>query len=232
MPSVACPCRDSGGVAMLRNGARTIGVGLAVMVVTAVIGVASAPPPGLAHQHRGHAPFTLVVLPDSQLAVQNKPELFTAQTEWILAHRRDRNIAFVVHLGDVVEWPSRVSDWERGTAALYSLDRSVPYAISVGNHDMDAWACTPPETCDPNQYIATDRSTTMFNTYFPRSLFAARCGFLGSFPADRSDNTAIAFRAGGVAWLVVSLKYRPTDEELAWADQVIAGHPGYRVIIN
>ena len=51
--------------------------------------------------------FTLVVIPDTQLAVQNKPELFDAQTEWIVDHRRSHNIPFVVHVGDVVEWPSR-----------------------------------------------------------------------------------------------------------------------------
>ena len=93
--------------------------------------------------------FTLVVIPDTQLAVQNKPELFDAQTQWIVENHRSQNIPFVIHLGDVVEWPSRVSDWDRAVAAMYRLNGRVPYAVAVGNHDMDAWACTPEATCDP-----------------------------------------------------------------------------------
>lgn len=217
---------------MERSRAGAIGMKLAIMAAAPVVAMTSAPPAGFAQERREHSVFTLVVLPDSQLAVQNKPELFSAETEWIVAHRRDLNIPFVVHLGDVVEWPSRTSDWERTTAALSRLDRVVPYVISVGNHDFDAWACTPPETCDPNQYIATDRSTTMFNRYFPWCRFARQPGFRDAFPPGRSDDTAVTFRAGGLAWLVVSVKYRPTDEELAWADRIIARHPGHRVIIN
>jgi hypothetical protein len=203
-----------------------------VTALLATCGVIATPASGSAEQPGENSRFTLVVLPDAQIAVQNKPELFTAQTEWILNHREDQKIAFVAHVGDVVEWPSRLSDWQRAIAALNPLNQNVPYAISVGNHDFDAWACTPAATCDPNQAIAADRRATMFNSHFPLSMFQSQGGLLDAFPAGQSDNTAITFQAAGIEWLVVSLKYNPTDEELGWANQVIAAHPGHQVIVN
>jgi hypothetical protein len=213
-------------------GGRRMRVSAVATVVGVAVGLVAAPPVAMAGDRSVRSQFTLVVLPDTQLAVQNKPELFSAQTEWIVANRQARNIRFVVHVGDVVEWPSRVSDWERGTAAMARLNGVVPYTVGVGNHDFDAWACNPPTSCDPNQAIATDRSTTMFNRYFPRRLFAGWPSFGGSHPRGSSDNTFFTFTAGGVDWLVLSLKYRPTDGELVWANRVIASNRDRQVILN
>jgi hypothetical protein len=181
---------------------------------------------------KGNRTFTLVVIPDTQLAVQNKPELFYAQTRWILENQRSQRIPFVIHLGDVVEWPSRVSDWDRAAAAMYRLNGTVPYAVAVGNHDMDAWACTPETSCDPWAGIAQDRSTTMFNTYFPWSMFDRWHSFGGSYPTQAMDNSFFTFRAGKVRWLVITLKFDPTEDELAWANEVIRDHPHHQVIID
>ncbi|MBC6457055.1 metallophosphoesterase [Actinomadura sp. HBU206391] len=210
---------------------RFVSLGFALAVV---VGVLTAPSPASAGGGHGSAKgdFTLVVLPDTQLAVQNKPELFEAQTQWILDNRKSADIPFVVHVGDVVEWPSRVSDWERAARAMYPLNRKVPYAIALGNHDFDAWACTPAATCNPWSGIATDRSTDMFNTYFPRRMFEHWPSFGGGYPRGSMDNTYFELRAGDVKWLVVSLKFDPTADELDWANRVIARHPHHQVMIN
>ncbi|MGA5300491.1 metallophosphoesterase [Nucisporomicrobium flavum] len=163
---------------------RTLPLAASLLVATGLAAPAAAGPPG------GHT-FRLVVIPDTQIATQNKPELFSAQTEWIAQQDATGRIPFVIHLGDLVEWPSRVSDWERAVSAMHRLDGVVPYATAVGNHDLDAWACTPEATCDPWAGIATDR----------------------------------------VRWLVVTLKFDPTADELTWAGRVIANHPGRQVIL-
>jgi hypothetical protein len=207
-------------------------VGRIVVAAVVAAGVVVEPAAAWAGAAGRDTTFTLVVLPDTQLAVQNKPELFEAQTQWILDNRQASDIRFVVHVGDVVEWPSRTTDWERATAAMYPLNGQVPYGIAVGNHDLDAWACTPPGACDPRAAIAVDRSTTMFNTYFPWQMFHRWPSFGGAFPRYSSDNTFFEFSGGGVRWLVVNLKYDPTEDELAWADQVVRRHRRHQVIIN
>jgi hypothetical protein len=170
--------------------------------------------------------FTIVVLPDTQIAVQNHPEYFDAQTQWIADNRTANNVQFVIHVGDVVEWPARTSDWERASRAMHRLDGKVPYTVAVGNHDMDAWSRGGYDA------VAADRSTARFNTYFSYSLFSTMGTFGGAYPANASDNTVHRFSAGGVDWLVLTLKYNPTDAELAWAANVVATNPTRQVIVD
>jgi len=48
------------------------------------------------------ATFTVVALPDTQIYADDHPELFDAQTTWIADQADALNIAFVTHLGEVV----------------------------------------------------------------------------------------------------------------------------------
>jgi hypothetical protein len=105
------------------------------------------------------------------------------------------------------------------------LDGRVPYAIALGNHDMDAWAR------GGYAAITADRTAASFNRYFPLALFAGMATFGGGFPASGSDNTYHRFVAGGLDWLVIAIAYDPTDAELAWAAAVVAAHPGSRVMV-
>jgi hypothetical protein len=171
------------------------------------------------------APFTIAMLPDTQVATQNHPEFFRAQTQWVAAQRDALDVRFLVHVGDVVEWPSRRRDWIRAREAMALLDGRVPYAIALGNHDMDAWAR------GGYAAIAADRSAWSFNWYFPRALFAGTASFGDGFPGATTNNTYHRFTAGGLDWLVIAIAYDPSDAELAWAAAVVAAHPGSRVIL-
>jgi len=73
--------------------------------------------------------------------------------------------------------------------------------------------------------------TTHFNTYFPRSKFAKRREFGGTFKPDRHDNSWYHFEAAWMKFLIVSLECKPRDEVLAWANKVVAKHPDHRVIV-
>lgn len=58
-----------------------------------------------------------------------------------------------------------------------------------------------------------------------------RTTFGGSYPATRNDNSYHLFSAGGTDWLLLALKYAPTDDEIAWGNKVITGHPNRQVAI-
>lgn len=79
--------------------------------------------------------------------------------------------------------------------------------------------------------IAADRSTTAFNTCFPRATFRRWPSFGGSYPKGQMDNSFFTFCAGGVSWLVVTLRYDPSADEVAWADRVVRHHPRHQVIL-
>jgi len=83
----------------------------------------------------GQRPFVIVMLPDTQNYLQKWPESFMAQTDWIGRNRERENIAFVTHIGDVVNDPNGSKEWEAADKAMSQLDGVVPWGVCLGNHD-------------------------------------------------------------------------------------------------
>ena len=179
--------------------------------------------------------FTLVALPDTQFYSENTggnlAEIFSAQTDWIVARRESLSIAGVLHLGDITQRgdnpATTASEWANATNAMYRLENpittalphGIPYVMAVGNHDQ-----TPIGNADG--------TTTGFNTYFgvhPVSggnHFAGRPYYGGTSIPESADNNYILFSAGGVDFIVISLEYdnTPDAEDLAWADGLLKTH--------
>ena len=45
----------------------------------------------------------LVLLPDTQQYTKSRPQFFEAQTRWVAAQQAPRDIAYIVHMGDITE---------------------------------------------------------------------------------------------------------------------------------
>ncbi|MEW6203158.1 MAG: glycoside hydrolase family 3 C-terminal domain-containing protein [bacterium] len=162
--------------------------------------------------------FSIVILPDTQVYSEKYPEIFAAQTQWIVEHKDEMNIAFVLHEGDIVN-NNTAAEWENARDAMMLLDGVVPYALAVGNHDMGT------------RGVADSRDTTLFNTYFPLSRYSALPTFGGVFEEDKMDNCYHLFIAGGADWLILALEFGPRDQVLEWANNVMALHRDRRAII-
>jgi hypothetical protein len=164
-------------------------------------------------------PFTVVALPDTQCYTRKYSgathEIFTAQTQWIVDHKDELNIAFVLHEGDITDGNS-AWEWTNARASMSLLNGVVPYALAVGNHD-GLWT--------------SRNDTALFNQYFPLSQFQNLPTFGGVFESNRMDNCYHLFSAGGVDWLVFSLEFGPRNEVLVWANQVAANYPNRRVMV-
>jgi len=157
-------------------------------------------------------PFTLLVMPDSQY--YSEVMWKTAMT-WILAQQKTRNVAMLLHEGDITHNDSD-KEWKVAAPVLRQMDGKLPYALAVGNHDMS-----------PNG----SANTAQFNSYFPRDTMSKLPGFGGAYPAGKMDNSYYTFRAGGADWLVLSLVYDPPADVLTWADSVAAKFPKKRIIV-
>jgi hypothetical protein len=165
------------------------------------------------------APFTIVVLPDTQYYSARYPAIFTSQTQWILNNQASRNIAFVLHEGDLTD-TNTVAEWQNASTSMGVLDGKVPYIVVPGNHDycVNASICgTPP--------------TLLFDQYFPPSRYVGMPDFGGVFEAGKMDNSYHLFSAGGTDWLVIGLEWGPRNEALAWADSVVNAYPNRRVMV-
>src|ERR1700712_3665853 len=121
---------------------RVVATSLAFTLVSALgllvrPGAASAAPAADADPP---APFTIAVIPDTQ-AYSVSDDLAAgarAETQWVVDHTSDLNIAFTVQLGDLVEsWPN-TNQWNRISSAFATLDQNaIPYSVLPGNHDID-----------------------------------------------------------------------------------------------
>jgi hypothetical protein len=162
-------------------------------------------------------PFRIIVIPDVQWASLKWPEVTKRMTEWIVANRDKENIHYVLEVGDSVQNGGSETEWQNIDAAMKTLDGKVPYIMAVGNHDYDR--------------IQPRRSTVMFNRFFPVARFQKMPGFGGSFPEGRNDNSYHTFDAGGKKWLILSLNFMPSKEEIAWGNEVVGKHPGHQIIL-
>lgn len=163
------------------------------------------------------APFRIIVIPDTQWASQKWPELPRRMTEWIVANRDQQNIRYVLQVGDLVQEGGSEPEWRNIDAAFRVLDGKLPYIVAVGNHDYDR--------------IQPPRSTVLFNRFFPVERFRKMPGFGGNFPADRNDNSFHTFAAGGKKWLILSLNFAPSNQEIAWGNEVVRTHPDHQIIL-
>jgi len=140
----------------------------------------SAPEVGNADASVPAAEFSFVVLPDTQYYSSSWPDIFAAQTRWIVEKREARQIAFVLHTGDVVD-SDLPAQWDPASQALHLLDGEIPYAMTAGNHDY---------------FNLADRMG-LINTYFPPSHFTQYPWFGGTFEPGHLENSFSLFAAGG-----------------------------------
>lgn len=166
--------------------------------------------------HGDVSPFTVVVLPDTQDSIARYPQILKSQVRWIRDNAVARNIAFVIHVGDITDTGSPV-EWQRASGILAGLDGAVPCALALGNHDLD-----------PRR----PRDTVLFNRFFPVPSGSTDAGWCGTFTPGRRENACQLFAAGGVRYLVLTIEFGPRDEVLAWANETVRRYPEHRVIVN
>lgn len=163
--------------------------------------------------------FTVAVLPDTQNYSERYPETYLAQTNWIVENRKDRNIACVLHLGDITNNNAPV-EWENAVKAMRVLDTKLPYAMVPGNHDYSAGGG------------CSDRST-LVNDYFAVGQYRGTPNFGAAYDKepDRLENSYHLFSAEGRDFLVLALEFGPRRDVVRWANEVVERHKDRAAIL-
>lgn len=162
--------------------------------------------------------FCLIVVPDTQRYAAYFPQIFQSQFRWIRDSVDPLNIKYVIHVGDVVE-QGAPAEWRVADDAFSLLDGVVPYTVVPGNHDLDRAASK-----------AGYRTSTSFNAVFSPKRFAGRRWF-GGHKGVTADNTFGYFSAAGQQFVVLGLEYGPSEETLAWADELVGNLDDVQVIL-
>jgi hypothetical protein len=168
--------------------------------------------------------------------------VFKQETVYLASHKRHMNLAFVTHVGDVVQhgdgtngtpgdttWGAGI-EWDMAREAMSILaDSGVPFGMTPGNHDYDNYSYTT--GFEPLV------SNVMWKSYFgsDSSFFHHKPWYGGAsdkLAYDPGLSSFQLFEAGDKRFLHISLQMEASDAALAWAQDVINAHKGYATIIT
>jgi hypothetical protein len=164
--------------------------------------------------------FAIAVLPDTQYLFDvggSDPAPVAATFAHLAENRREDNIAFMTHLGDVTEHgdEDEVAD---ASSAFRTLDRArLPYSVLAGNHDV-------PSRSDDQRG----------DTAYLRAFGPHRYRRMSTFGGASRDgyNSYHVLRAAGRRWLVLALDWRVSDAGVAWAQSVLDAHPTLPAVVT
>ncbi|WP_143960414.1 metallophosphoesterase [Litoribacter populi] len=160
----------------------------------------------------------LVVLPDTQSYLESCPEIMESQLDWLAENHE--NIDYVLHVGDITQG-NTPAEWALSQIYFKKINGKIPYALSLGNHDMGS---------GPNKFADT-RDSSLANKYFPLDKLKSNSGLQGAFEEDKIDNTYHTFEALGRKWLILSLEFGPRNKVLDWANQIVHKHFDHLAIL-
>lgn len=170
--------------------------------------------------------FSVVVIPDTQGYLSGGKRanaestgpltnpVFEAHITWILDNLKTQRIAFVSHVGDIVD-RNVEGQWEIARAQMDRLHGQAPYGIVVGNHDMKP-----------------SGDSSLFQRYFPAERFSGFSWYGGSYVgapgqpghSGNNANSVQLISAGGLDLVLLHLECNAPDGVLAWAEEVLGRH--------
>ncbi|MBE6582039.1 MAG: hypothetical protein E7648_02090 [Ruminococcaceae bacterium] len=150
--------------------------------------------------------YSLLVLGDTQYMNDRYPENFVKIYDWILENKDTHKIQYVMGVGDITDTDD-ASEWLRAKKQFDRLNGKVPYSLVIGNHD----------------------GSEMMNATFNNDVYNATID--GKY-GDGVENSYRLITVGKVKYLIMTLEFGFRDEVIDWANEVIAAHPTYNVIIT
>ncbi len=148
--------------------------------------------------------YSMAVVGDIQITTYKHTDMLHHTYDWILENAKDKNIQYVLGLGDITD---QDNDWEYAAVEEQFgrlQEAGIGHTITRGNHD---WHFDDYITYDKygNGFVSFDG--TMRNVYRLTTI-------------------------GGTKYMMLTLDFFPTDDAVQWADEVIAAHPDYNVILT
>lgn len=153
---------------------------------------------------------TVIVLPDTQFYAESYPEIFKAQTRWIVEQASQRTLSAVISVGDIVDAPLDRDQWTLASTALRTMDGVVPYVLVPGNHDEDGTRATL-----MNDFFAPPTMPWITSTWMPGHM----------------ENNYTLVDIGPQKWLIVGLEFGPRDAVVAWADGILKAYAHLPAIV-
>lgn len=170
-----------------------------------------APPKSLPY-HNGST--TVIVLPDTEGYCRKRPQIFNAMMQWVAENKDKRNIACLLHVGDITNNNAK-DEWTNARKAFDIIEGKIPYVLAAGNHDYDH----------------TPGRLTYMNEYFKVADLKKQPGFGDVYEPGKLENHYQFMKINGQKWIVLSLEMGPRKKVIAWANKVLARHTDRLAIV-
>jgi len=176
-------------------------------------------------------PYSMVAVGDTQYVTEYDARYGTNDSsliyDWILNNRESKNIQFVMGLGDITD-ECTDGEWTVAQRQFNKLqDAGIRYSLVRGNHDgikgYDTAAGRDPTRMD--EYLAEGYT---YDGIYNAPTFDEE----GNLLNGSIDGTYHKVEINGQKWLILAFPHNASDEQFAWANEVISSHPDYRVIIT
>lgn len=158
-------------------------------------------------------PATLIWMSDTQGYSSSFPETLAAMTQWIVEHRSDLNIQYVLQTGDIVNDSTREKEWQNATAAFDLLIGKVPIIAIAGNHDIGGVV----------------HNYKPFHELMMRQNYESYPTFGGQQPLGRGRYDLISI--GHEDYLLLGVGYSVQKTDAAWLDGVLKQYPDRTAIL-
>lgn len=171
--------------------------------------------------------FSIFWITDTQFLSEANPALFRMTTEWIARNWETHHGKLVVHTGDLVQTGSDTIQWGNADSAMsILLNNTIPYTWCAGNHDD--LSINDPTSGWMGRRLATSLDPATVGPMVNALPYARWVG-------DYHDamNTAIAFTAGGLKFLVINIEWSAEPDALGWVESILDNplYAGHHVIL-
>ena len=189
-------------------------------------------------------PFSIVLVPDTQYytrlkgctAMAEKDSKNLPQMKALAGKKKDWNIKYVIHLGDmtqknIVKDLSGRSQWEIASKSMkYLDDADIPNSPATGNHDYKQTNESSKDSCAGDDNF-TSHGNSHFKEYFNEKRYAGKTWAPKVFKSS-TESMYGTFNIGRIKFLVITLEFAARKETLCEADRIISEHPDHHVIIE
>lgn len=158
-------------------------------------------------------PATLIWMSDTQGYSSSFPETLSAMTQWIVDHKTDLNIQYILQTGDIVNDTTREKEWQNATAAFDTLIGEVPLIAIAGNHDIGGVV----------------HNYKFFHEMMLRQNYESYPTFGGEQALGRGRYDLVSI--GHEDYILIGVGYSVQKSDAAWLDSVLKQYPERTAIL-
>ncbi len=178
--------------------------------------------------------FTIAVIPDTQRyhgrgSIHDKTKAptsnpsFQSRVDWLADHLKEQRIAFVSHMGDIVDL-NNDHQWRLAKVLMDRLHRKIPYGISPGNHDISRVG----DTSKFQKYFGAERFKDFpwYGGFYPGRTF------VGKAISGNNANSYQLFSAGDLDFIILHLECNAPDDVLDWTTKILSQYRNRMAVIT